>query len=461
MQYNDMLNKVCRSLDILIQAADKYEGLFPSVLDLNTFEIPSELPAPVKGQRRGDRSYPGSNLIHDEAALLTMYALADALNRPEYAAAADKYLKRFATHCTNTVTGLFPWGEHAFWNLLEDKLHTGAIHDHLRQVPVWIWDKIYEFNPSCISSFAEGLDYHLSKYEPMEYCRHASIEEKTYPERHGRACDFPRHSGFFILDWSYAYLKTGREEFLKQINKMLDYWWPRRDETGLLATETRSPEDLYVCHNVDAPGQTLSLGVSLLESANLLDEKDLELAAKMRERGLTYINGFLEAPHDLEKRVYVLAIKRINGELISTMPVWGSVYGVWPASYMALTCLCAYRLTGNKRLLEWAESVGHAYLEEPIPDDVATPAMDAGLGVGLLADLYDITGSEEWLAGGLELAQKLLSVYMDGDLPRGAAGIDWYESQLGPSFLLHGIARIALLAANKEKCTLEADYTAR
>jgi hypothetical protein len=88
--------------------------------------------------------------------------------------------------------------------------------------------------------------------------------------------------------------------------------------------------------------------------------------------------------------------------------------------------------------------------------------MDAGLGLGLLADLYDLTGEERWLAGGMTLAEKLVDVFFDAAaLPRGAAGIDWYESQMGPSFLQHGLARIALLAQDRERCLLEADYTAR
>ena len=49
----------------------------------------------------------------------------------------------------------------------------------------------------------------------------------------------------------------------------------------------------------------------------------------------------------------------------------------------------------------------------------------------------------------------------DGDLPRGASGIDWYESQMGPSFLQHGLARIALMACDGLPCILEGDYTAR
>ena len=143
------------------------------------------------------------------------------------------------------------------------------------------------------------------------------------------------------------------------------------------------------------------------------------------------------------------------------MPIWGSKYGLWPASYVALTTLCAYRLTGDPRLLTWAQAVGRGYLQEAFPVDIAVPAMDAGLGLGLLADLYAITGEASWLAGGLALAEELLACYCDRDLPRGAAGIDWYESQMGPGFLLHGLARIALLADNPDACPLTADYTAR
>ncbi|MFT7695535.1 MAG: hypothetical protein ACI8P2_004169, partial [Candidatus Latescibacterota bacterium] len=54
-----------------------------------------------------------------------------------------------------------------------------------------------------------------------------------------------------------------------------------------------------------------------------------------------------------------------------------------------------------------------------------------------------------------------VTCYFDAVLPRGAAGIDCYESQMGPSFLQHSLARIALLARDIEHCVLDADYTAR
>ena len=472
MKPEALLEKVCRALDILVKAGEKWEGLFPSLLGLETHEMLTEMPAAIPGQRDGDRSHLGCNLIHDEAALKTMYALSGALDRPDYREAADRYLKRFATHCTETETGILPWGEHAYWHLVADCVGNShrlrdpdrqvrATHDHLRQAPLWLLEKLHEYNPRCVERFAEGLDYHWTEGEPVEYIRHAYIEVREHYKRGARSCDFPRHGGFYIFDWAFAYLKTGRPDFLAQIEKMLDYWWSLRDELGLLLIESRSPETDERFFQVNAPGQTLSLGVSLLEAAELLDGTQPGLAGRMRERAAAYIDGFLKAPHDLDRNVFVISCRRGSGEIVQTMPIWGSVYGVWPASYVALSALCGHRIRPDERLFRWAETVGRAYLAEPMPEGVAAPTMDSGLALGLLADLYDITGDAVWLEGGLALADRLTDVYMDGDLPRGAAGIDWYESQMGPSFLLHGLARIALMARDGAPCPLEGDYTAR
>ena len=470
MTSKETLQRVCRAIDILIEAGDRYEGLFPSLIDRQTHEMLKDLPPAIEGQRDGDRSHLGSNLIHDEVTLKTMYGLSQALNRPDYARAADRYLQRFATHCTDTETGIFPWGEHAYWHVTEDRVGNSYLlrdpsrpvrttHDHLRQAPLWLLEKIHAYNPACIARFAEGLDYHWTEGEPLEYIRHAYIEVREHYKRGARSCDFPRHGGFYIFDWAFAFQKTGRGDFVAQIRKMLDYWWPRRDELGLLLIESRSPRTDEHFYQVNAPGQTLSLGASLLEAAPMLADAEPELAALMRTRAAVYIDGFLAAPHDLEQGVFVISSKRGSNEVRGAMPIWGSKYGLWPASYVALTALCAHRLRADDRLFRWAEAVGQGYLAQPFPDGVAAPAMDAGLGLGLLADLYDITGEARWLEGGLALAARLMDVYMDRDLPRGAAGIDWYESQMGPGFLLHGLARIALMAEGD--CPLEADYTAR
>lgn len=472
MRPETVLDSVCRSFDLLIERADEHGGLFPSVLDRCSGEPPGAMPPAIAGQRDGDRAYGGSNLIHDEAALKTLYALADAQVRPDYAAAADRYIRHFSSHCTDTISGLFPWGEHAFWDLDRDCLGNsrhmrnpadphGAIHDHLRQAPLWLWNKIQQFNPDCVQRFAAGLDGHWTEGEGWEYIRHALIEEVRRHDRGARSCDFPRHGGFYVFDWTFAYLHSGDRRWVEQIERMVDYWWRMRDERNLLLIESRSPvEDLHF-YQTNAPGQTLSLAISLLESAALLEQRLPRLAATMCQRAEAYIDGFFNAPHDLQAGVFVILSKRAGNAVAQTMPVWGSVYGVWPSSYVALSCLCGYQITGDRRMLAWAEAVGRAYISEALPRDRTVPAMDAGLGLGLLADLYAISGDKKWLDAGLTLAESLIACYFDAVLPRGAAGVNWYESQMGPSFLQHGLVRIALLAREGAACPLSADYTAR
>ncbi|MDO9543538.1 MAG: hypothetical protein Q7J98_14625, partial [Kiritimatiellia bacterium] len=310
----------------------------------------------------------------------------------------------------------------------------------------------------------------------LEYLRHAPIETKCHPRHGDRSCDFPRHSGFYIFDWAFAYGKSPNTEFLVQISRMLDYWWSKRDAQGLLLTESRSPDDDAVFSGVKAPGQTLSLAASLLESAGLLSAQEPAIAEEMSKRANVYIDGFFSAPHDIEKGIFLLSYKEgddtefrkayskktnVSPTEAGRMPIWGSAYGIWPACYIALTALCAHRMTKDPRLLQWAQAAGDCYLKQPFPQDKIIPAMDAGLGIELLGDLYDVTGEEKWIKGGLGLAENLINIYLDNDLPRGASGTDWYESQMGPGFLLHGLARIALLAEDRENCPLEADYTAR
>lgn len=310
----EWLDKLCHALKLLAAAADRYDGLMPSLLDVDEARMPQRLPLPIPGQREGDRSFPGSNLMHDAATLDTMFGLAQALNKPDLAAAADRYLHRFAMHCTHTPSGLFPWGEHSFWNLVEDRAGNSYVyarnaneitHDHLLQAPRWLWQKLAAIRPQCVESFAEGLDNHWRQGEPDEYNRHASMmRQERGAERGARSYDFPRHSGFYIFDWAFAFEQTGRADFLDQIARMLDYWWQCRDENSVLQTESRSPQGETQFYQINNAGQTFSLGVSLLEAAAMLHAAMLHAAPswaqRLRERGAAYIEGFLSAPHDEE-----------------------------------------------------------------------------------------------------------------------------------------------------------------
>jgi hypothetical protein len=168
--------------------------------------------------------------------------------------------------------------------------------------------------------------------------------------------------------------------------------------------------------------------------------------------------------------------------VVKPMSIWGSVYGVPMACGTALICLCAYQSTGDERLLDWARRVAELYLREPFPtssdidltDDALpdedsrhimghhfVPAADVGVTLELYATLYEISGEARWLDGALGLAGLALDLYCDRPIPRGAAHIDYYESQMGPAMLLHGLARVGLLARDGSAAALSPDFTVR
>lgn len=472
------MKKIFTAIDRIAEAADSYHGMFPSMLDRETGLMLKDKPEKIPGQRDGDRAMSGSNLIHDQPLLRTMNALSAIPGKENYAKEVDRYLERFATHCTNTVTGLFPWGEHSFWNLIDDCIGTtrgegNAIHDHLRKVPVWIWEKLAGYNPKCVQRFADGIEYHWVDCEPREYIRHAPIEKKEHYKQGGRSCDFPRHSGLYLIDLAFAYAIEQRQETLERIQALLDYWWQKKDKNGLLQIESRSPVDAEAFYQKLNPPQTISLAVSLLDAGDIIEETDAKIAETMRQRGVAYLNGFLSAPHEPEKGLFVGSCMMNTYEVTEKMTIWGSKYGSTFAGTTALMCVAAFRKTNDGRYLEWAEAAGREYLKDsfpPVPGDSSNsgsaeakhvPAGDAGYALGLLADLYDITGDDSWIKGAMKLADQMTGIYLDKDLPRGASGIDWYESQLGPAFLLHGLARVALLAENRDTCVVGPDYTGR
>ena len=468
-----VINKICNAIDLMIESSKSYKGLFPSILHPQTGNMLMEKPPKIPGQRNGDRAHLGNNLIHDEPLLATMNALAENQSKPEYIEAVDRYLEHFAQNCTHTATGLFPWGEHSFWHLIEERVGCSrnpaggaAIHDHLRQVPLWLWQKLNTFNPDCVQSFADGLDYHWTEGNGFEYIRHANVDTRKHLDRGARACDFPRHSGFYILDLAFAYTQNQRPEIHQQIQQYTDYWWEKRDARGLLRIESRFPREAERFFEVNAPTQTLSLGISLLESATLIESHLSELADRMRQYGSVYIDGFLAAPHNLEIREFISLCACETNQVVERMSVWGSVYGAGTSCSTGVLCLSGWRLTQNEKLMALARAIGNTYLDEKFSmDSVHTegfkiPASDAGLTLELFADLYDITGESVWLEGGLQLAETVLDIYFRETLPFGASGIDWYESQMGPAYLIHSLARVALLALS-QTCPLAPNYTAR
>jgi len=455
---------VCAALDALIEAARPHDGLFPSVLDCASEQMPWSLPASIEGQRDEDRSFPGSNLAHDHSTLRTMLDVAAVTGKTHYADAARVYLHRFATHCANTGSGLFPWGEHSFWNLIEDRPGNSyplfrtrgrVTHDHLLQAPLWLWEELWRIRPECVTRFAEGLDNHWVGEQGSEYQRHAEVLWRKRNDAPGkRSCDFPRHSGFYILDLAFAHARSGRDEFLAQARKMSDYWWQRREPQdslwpGLLAIESRSPAGDANFHGILSAIQTLSLGVSLLEASQPLGRISAAsgFAAELRTRGLAHISAFFDAHDRLPAGTLADSMRRGQRQWVRPLTTWGSRYGAPPAAVAGLLACQAFALGGDHRALVFAAQVARGYVDSPIPSGAPVVAKDAGVALLLLGEIYRNSGQQVWLDSALELAEAAVSQYFQpgARLPRGATGIGYYESQMLPGYLLAGLARLAFI----------------
>ena len=77
-----------------------------------------------------------------------------------------------------------------------------------------------------------------------------------------------------------------------------------RDERNLLLIESRSPAGDTHSYQTNASGQTLSLAVSLLESAALIEAKQPLLVDTMRHRAEGLYRRFL-MPHTICRRAYL------------------------------------------------------------------------------------------------------------------------------------------------------------
>jgi hypothetical protein len=85
------------------------------------------------------------------------------------------------------------------------------------------------------------------------------------------------------------------------------------------------------------------------------------------------------------------------------------------------------------------------------------PGRDGAIAAALLERVERAAGAI------VRAGEGLTAVYWGDDaaLPRGAAGIDHYESQMGPGFRLHGLTRLALSTGGDGSASLAPEYTAR
>ena len=135
----------------------EHSPMLCSLVDLKTHRIPEKAPPLLREQRKHDRAYPGGNLQHDLFTLLAMYHASKLTGQKRFAQAADAYLEFFLRRCASAGNGLFPYGEHAFWDFRKEAVGDRRYLQFAEQNADWAMDELYSHG---LFRAATGKDYY-------------------------------------------------------------------------------------------------------------------------------------------------------------------------------------------------------------------------------------------------------------------------------------------------------------
>jgi hypothetical protein len=455
LQINAVAELRTRYLDVVQTFADtlvargtdhygtEHSPLFASLLDLKTREIPSKRPPAIQGQRESDRAWPGGNLQHDILTLETMYHLSALTNEKKYAQAADACLRWFLTHCAKTPTGLWPWGEHAFWDFQKEAI-ANPIHEYLGSIPTRMWERMVAINPQAVRGEADGLFlYHFRDKQNFGFNRHANIVKPDALFEPNM--DFPRHGGFYMELWALLYKKTGERKYADWCIGLADHFWRKRDpETGLVNAQASD--------NLSWPQSTLSLGISMFIAHDLAGEA----LPDFPKQAAAHLEQYLRVPHRPAECKIFIAVPMKGGDptdfkwlgnRASTAPFWDSNYGSGGAEQYAMMACQAYRRTRDPRFLKFAEDTIVGFSTQAPCKDINIPARVYGVLISLCLDLHELADKSRYLELAEQYAAEAIDRYFAENLFRGATGLDYYEAELGVEDLAYGLLHLHVVKA--------------
>ncbi len=411
---------------MIAHGTDRYgkerSPLFVSLLETATRKHPNSVLPSIPGQRIGDRAFYGSNLQHDMMLLQTCEYLSRLTSEATYRDAARKYVQFFLDRCAATPTGLWPWGEHAHWDVYKEA--TGHyLHEYLGAAPLEFWEQAWTLNPRALRGEADGLINHVKDLQTFAFCRHADINQVLPdPRPQGlKPLDFPRHGGMYLQVWAFAYSKTKDPKYLAWSERLLKYFEGTRRQDGFLPVLSQ-----YSARPAlgPAPGSNLSVGITLLESAPLLG--DVPTAAHYRALGGQLLKALAGQPSDLPKK------------LGFTEAYGGGDFG----GDSALMRVQAYRLTGDHAHLDAARDHARLYAEAQQLPETQMRAHVFGTLVNLMLDLHELDKGDQWLPAAERYARWGIERLYHNGLFRGATNLWYYDSELGVSAFAYGLVRL-------------------
>ena len=458
---NGYLHYAKQFADTMITAGtDKYGSvkspMFTSLIDLDSHRNPEDVPGNSIGQRYEDRSLRGGNLFHDVMLLQALDNISALTGNMKYQKAVTDYLDFFLKNCPDPNTGLFPWGEHAYWNFYEEK-NTYDTHEFLGGVPNSFWERIWKLNNKALTAEADGLINHIKNLDNYDFNRHADLKKPMpipRPEKYENM-DFPRHAGFYIGLWTFVHSKTKDPKYLDWSQKLIDHHWKMRSDKSGLPPNKRGTKDASAV-------SALALALNLLEAAPLLPQGAMR--SRYETVAKTYLDGILRLPHKPAEGQFLIDLQMDETPENAT-GTYGEPYtfkygGGFSADYASLL-LGVYRLTKDERALKLAEGFADYYARNnPPPMTQAVFARVYATVIGLFNDLYELKGNAEYLAQSKRYAKDAIEKLYYKGLFRGATNINHYEGDMMVGTLAYNLVWLEALE-KKSPVKIEPNYFTR
>ena len=393
-----------------------------------------------------DRNYGQADPLDQLALLQLMHRLTEITDDKGYALEANKTAAWWMANCQTPIC-LYPWGTHSRWDVEKESGGEWFEVNHLW--PYW------KLNPEALQTYAMALwDHYVKDKNTGDFNRHAN----AYKHAPKSGMEFPWPGSAMIAAWVEAYLANPDPEYKRAINTILNRWESLRDENGHLAPCTRYQEWAWY-----GGGYTVAAN-RLDDCADLIEMKEPELAAKMREYGrkcdaayLKLADNLLDVKHvgfvksylretggynpdrldilggpwqdrkdyaHLALQLYERAKrndsetlrKRYNQAVLDAAEVYMSInpevqWSVWGANmaYAIRLLLVAHELTDNIAYLHRADHFGHLAVDLFLDETSPLPKITSH------DDFYEIecvTGnpSDVWILAVLDLHERLTNM---------------------------------------------------
>jgi len=338
----------------------------------------------------------------DQNLLRVFYTLTEITGDARYAKVADEELSWFFNNTMSPKTSLLPSGEHLSWDVMLDLPICGGdemMHEYAR--PWMLWDRCFALAPEASAKFALGVwEHQIANHKTGGFDRHAPYLE------HGPVDgkDFPRHAGFYIGTWCYAWKHTTNEVFLTAIETLLARFERKRAQKNGSLAATIGP-------------------------------LECELAATMTPEPL---RARLRAFAAKEDELMLGGLwKQARGDTnIDVPPKWQNGYSAGTLADQAMFCIARHEQTDNPAFRELIITIADQYLGAQPDEDVDAWPQSFAHAISTEVAAWRFNKKAAYLDQARAFARMAVEIFwQDNPLPRASKQTGHYEAITGADSL--------------------------